>query len=1120
LHYFSIKVLFSPNHNASLIWVLEQMKESEEAPSFNEKLEGNISSIPSEPLQLGCGVSDAKKMRESARQLANICSSVKSTENLLTKKTAATSSCKLPMNNYLGNIKGRKSNGCRLIRVTSKKDDPIQRQENRVRLQNIKQLRKGPKKNVTSETQLKDKIEDLKRQLNKARLRRIRRNRNVKLATVHIVIVVNRLPVQVVKREDGTFEFPIEPISLLSGVANAFYSSVTAMRHSVTWVGWPGRHFLKHEQTQVQKELRKKHMVPVFLDKSDSKLYYIGFSQNILWHLFHSRTLDAEMLKSGQKEWIAYKNVNQLFAQVAIEHSNEDSLFWVHDYQLLLVPYYLRTEQRSARIGFNLHIPFPSFEMYRVLPYRTTILQGVLSSNFVGFQTATYKRHFVDACQNVLKCNDANQLDNPNMCKQAVINDCGRQTTCMVVPMGIDPTFWLKSKDSEEVKERVRSLMESFRGRKVILGIDQLDHMKGLPNKFYALETFFEDNPSWIGKVVFVQIAVPSQHPHDESNEELRTLVHKLVGEINGRFGSVLNVPIHYLDQTLSDVSICALYMIADVCLVSSIRDGMNIVSYEFICCQDTDDPGVLILSEFTGSSRLLFDGSLKVNPWDVKEMANSILHSLEMPKWERKSLHERAYNFVMTNTACVWAEQCISKIVEVWKKTGMGNPIVPKELDCEVCLKSYHNASRRVIFIGLFGGLLQWSGGYTGERDQRFKNWGTGRFFRHAEIDVNLLSALENLQSDPRTTVIVITSQERRICERFLKSTDVWQIAENGFYLKKGAGEPWEMIADYSDPSQLSWIDETEKIMRKYAATMDKSWVQRNETAVSFFYGDCMNFFEGDADIEARVIMMKKEIREGPLYRRSSDMTKHLTGLEVAIEQFGKQILVRQHHRKKRAIVEKCLNDVLAKVHTHKQGNPDFVLCYGNFREDEDIFLRFEELNFKVNEIRAEKKMEPNLAAEIEYPEIKAKFWALKMGFSPVVNSEVTTKSISGDSNETSPEHDEHSVKLEEDMYPESATVLFPPHPQNAFTAAGEKQYRDRSWELPSDSSSQFHSSYQGPKIAELDWSAHTEVWTVCSQRRPSQARYYLVDSRKDDLFNFFVQLDEDSTSEDSFVE
>jgi len=373
-------------------------------------------------------------------------------------------------------------------------------------------------------------------------------------------------------------------------------------------------------------------MVPVFLDKSDSKLYYVGFCHNILWHLFHSRALDAEMLKSGRKEWVAYKNVNQLFAQVALENSNEDSLFWVHDYQLFLVPYYLRTEQRSARIGFTLHIPFPTFEMYRVLPYRTTILQGVLSSNFIGFQTSTYQRHFVDSCQNILKCNDVQRHDTARNSKEAVINDCGRQTTCGVVPMGINPTFWLERKESAETKARVTSLLESFRGQKVILGIDRLDHMKGLPNKFYALETFFEDNPDWVGKVVFVQIAIPCQNPQDEANEELRTHVHKLVGEMNGRFGSVLNVPIHYLDQSLNDISICALYMIADVCLVSSIRDGMNIVSYEFICCQDHDDPGVLILSEFTGSSRLLFEGSLKVNPWHIKEMANAIHRSLEMP--------------------------------------------------------------------------------------------------------------------------------------------------------------------------------------------------------------------------------------------------------------------------------------------------------------------------------------------------------------------------------------------------------------------------------------------------------------------------------------------------------
>jgi hypothetical protein len=396
---------------------------------------------------------------------------------------------------YLATVKNRKQNAKnRLIRITSEKDDPIQRQENRVRLQNIKDENIKPKMDVTSEIQIIDEIEDLERQLSQARLRRIRANRKAKVAAVHIVVVTNRLPVKVTKSDDGTWKFSIESTSLTSGVASVFYSSVSSMRHPTTWVGWPGEHFVEHEQKQVREELRKINMVPVFLDKSDFKLYYHGFCQNILWHLFHSRALDAEMLKSGRREWLAYRNVNQLFAQVALEHANEDSIFWVHDYQLLLMPYYLRTEQRSAKIVFTLHIPFPSFEMYRVLPYRTMILQGVLSSDCIGFQTPTYQRHFVDSCQSILQCNELQRLNTTNSSKEAIINDCNRKTTCIVVPMGINPTFWSKCKESQETKARVKFLVESFRGQKVILGIDRLDHMKGLPNKFYALETFFENN--------------------------------------------------------------------------------------------------------------------------------------------------------------------------------------------------------------------------------------------------------------------------------------------------------------------------------------------------------------------------------------------------------------------------------------------------------------------------------------------------------------------------------------------------------------------------------------------------------------------------------------------------
>jgi len=291
---------------------------------------------------------------------------------------------------------------------------------------------------------------------------------------------------------------------------------------------------------------------------------------------------------------------------------------------------------------------------------------------------------------------------------------------------------------------------------------------------------------------------------------------------------------------------------------------------------------------------------------------------------------------------------------------------------------------------------------------------------------------------------------------------------------------------------------------------------VQRNETAVSFFYGDCVELFGTDDDIEARIINMKKDIREGPLRRVSSDVNSHVTGRDVVMEQYGKQILVRQHHRKKRAVIEKCLNDVLAKVHTHEQGNPDFILCYGDFREDEDLFIRFEELNFKVNEMRAEKMMEPTIHAENEYPEIKANFQAqsLKRNLS---FSNITIPDSSGaEPKHPIRDHDKYSGKLEVEFQPESEAVLSQLHPQKAFSETEFKPQIDINLPMQLESSSMYcDSPYRGPKIAELDWSAHTEVWTVCSHRRPSQARYYLVDSSREDLFNFLVQLDKDPTED-----
>jgi len=1046
-----------------------------------QKLSARLEEMKSERIKLVSPLSKVKTNSEIQHEHDEI-------KNMPTTKQHRVVNRKTTVNNSL-NINTKKT---QLLRkdCPKKKVRSFQRRmhkhKKRKRCLRLKEKNEKPKVKMTSETLLNREIQDLEKQLSQYRMHKIRLKRKCKIPVKHIVMITNRLPIQVVKQKDGTYKFPRQLFSPPSGVATAFSSTMSSMRYSITWVGWPGQHFHKDEQLQVTEQLKMKNMVPVFLDEEDSKLYYIGFSRKILWHLFHYRALDVETLKSAREEWDAYNRVNQRFARVALEHSNEHSLFWVHDYQLLLVPYFLRGQQRSAQIGFYLHVPFPSSEMYRVLPFRIPILQGMLSSNFVGFQTMAYERNFVEACKHVLKCNEIQQTDFSLTRNKTTIGDCGRQTTCGVVPMGIDPEFWLNCLNSDEVKKRHAILAESFKDQMVILGVDRLDHMKGLPNKLYAIETFFEDNPDWIGKVVFIQIAVPNPMQHEDQSEELQTLVHKLVGEINGKFGTLLSVPIHYLDQALSDIHICALYKLANVCLLSSIRDGMNLVSYEFICSQNVRDPGVLILSEFTGSSRLLYLGCITVNPWDVREMANAVLRAIQMPLWERKALHSRVYEFVtVKKTAQVWAQTCVEEILSAWKITNRDNSIVPQKLDTAACLKSWHNASRRVLFFGLKECLIYWSGSWN----RTFRN--NKRFLEQTEMDTDLLSALENLQSDPRTTVIIITDQEKKLCDRFLKDVDVWQIAENGFFLKKGANQPWEKIVDYT-PSELFWIDDTEKIMRKYAASMEKAWVQRNETVVSFFYDDSMNLIEADNHIEARVVMMKKEIRR-VIQKHQAARVQDKDGKDIsypndpklsniAIEQYGKHILVRQHQRKKRAVIEVCLNDVLDEVHSRVKGNPDFVLCYGNFREDEDLFLRFEELNFRVNEIRKEQKLSPSIHAEIEYPEITHKY-----GKGNVTYPEYWKKRCSRS----------HAFTAKDEIFsPEGATFLFPSAIEDKVCTKCDS---------PEDSTPPV------PQIAELDWSANTEVWTVCSQRRPSHARYYLLDSKRDDLFNFLVQMDKD---------
>ncbi|GJN06869.1 hypothetical protein PR202_ga24639 [Eleusine coracana subsp. coracana] len=282
----------------------------------------------------------------------------------------------------------------------------------------------------------------------------------------------------------------------------------------------------------------------------------------------------------------AYKRVNQMFADVVFQHYQEGGVIWIHDFHLMFLPKYLKDHDINMKVGWFHHSPFPSSEIYRMLPSRLELLRAVLCSDIVGFHTYDFTRHFVSACTGMLGLEGTPEG----------VEDHGRLTRVVAFPIGMDSDRFRQALELPEVKRHISELTQRFAGRKVILGVDRLDIIKGIPQKILAFEKFLEENPDWSDKVVLLQIAVPTRTGVPKY-QKLTSQVHEIVGRINGRFGTLTAVPIHHLDQSIDFHALCALYAVSDVALITSLRDGMNLVSYEYVACQESKK-GVLILSE------------------------------------------------------------------------------------------------------------------------------------------------------------------------------------------------------------------------------------------------------------------------------------------------------------------------------------------------------------------------------------------------------------------------------------------------------------------------------------------------------------------------------------------
>ncbi|KAL3522595.1 hypothetical protein ACH5RR_015429 [Cinchona calisaya] len=716
-----------------------------------------------------------------------------------------------------------------------------------------------------------------------------------------LLVVANRLPVAAVRKGEDSWQLEISAGGLVTALlgVNEF---------ETRWIGWAGVNVPDEVgQRSLTKALAEKRCIPVFLDEEVVHQYYNGYCNNILWPLFHYLGLPQEdrlaTTRSFQSQFSAYKKANQMFADVVNEHYEDGDVVWCHDYHLMFLPKCLKEYNIEMKVGWFLHTPFPSSEIHRTLPSRSELLRSVLAADLVGFHTYDYARHFVSACTRILGLEGTPEG----------VEDQGKLTRVAAFPIGIDSNRFIRALELPEVKDHIRELKERFAGRKVMLGVDRLDMIKGIPQKILAFEKFLEENPVWRDKVVLLQIAVPTRTDVPEY-QKLTCQVHEIVGRINGRFGTLTAVPIHHLDRSLDFHALCALYAVTDVALVTSLRDGMNLVSYEFVACQD-EKKGVLILSEFAGAAQSLGAGAILVNPWNITEVAASIGYALTMPADEREKRHQHNFMHVTIHTSQEWAETFVSELNDTVVEAQLRTRQIPPLLPTRVAVERYLQSKNRLLILG-FNSTLTEPVDTPGRRIDQFKEM-------ELKLHPDLKDPLEKLCNDPKTTVVILSGSDRNVLDENFGEYNLWLAAEHGMFLRLTKGD-W--MTTMPENLHMDWVDSVKHVFEYFTERTPRSHFELRQTSLVWNYKY--------ADVEFGRLQAKDLLQHlwtGPISNASVD-----------VFQGGRSVEVRAVGVTKGAAIDRILGEI---VHSNNVKAPiDYVLCVGHFLpKDEDIYTFFE---------------------------------------------------------------------------------------------------------------------------------------------------------------------------------
>lgn len=623
--------------------------------------------------------------------------------------------------------------------------------------------------------------------------------KSVPPSTRKLVVVSNRLPVSL--RIDDT---GIESFTSSGGLASA----VSGLRSNedFAWVGWPGCAVPDEHSDEVRELLARDGLVPVFMDEHQEEHYYRGICNQALWPLFHYFT---ERTTFTEESWAHYVEANQRFADTVLELCEPGSRVWVHDFHLMLVPSMLRKRRPDLEIGFFLHIPFPSSEIYRLLPARSELLDGLLGADYIGFHTNDYARHFRSACLRVLGL----ESDPDSVMFE------GRRIGIGTNPIGIDVSRFEDLLAQRETEDVLDELERRYFGRKLILGVERLDYTKGIPLKLQAFERFLERNPERAKDVTFLQVLVPSRLTHPEYRH-LKGEIEEAVGRMNGKYGGPGVTPVEYMHRSLTPSQLVGLYRFADVCLVNPVRDGMNLIAQEFVLCQRESKcrgahKGILVLSEFAGAAHYL-SRSILVNPWSVAQTADALESALAMGDEEKTDRMRVMADQVADMDCHKWARTFLAKLETaaqssraMTRRERLGEPDIERVVD------AFCAAERRIIALDYDGTLREIT-----------------RRPSEASPTPEIRELLQQLADLPDTDVHIISGRDHATMREWFGDLPLHLCAEHG-YVARDPGEEWRTLHDVD----LSWMPVVEENLRRVTNEVPGTMVESKKAALAWHY-------------------------------------------------------------------------------------------------------------------------------------------------------------------------------------------------------------------------------------------------------------------------------------------